>query len=179
MTALVHNLGLELPVYTEDTSVAWTLEDIKKAAQAETERFVRRACLEYDGGVGSLKKALKLANEALRRIADHVDSGTIDYTWGLYQGYSPIRDRKHDSSRHPLIPPGFSLVADVEILPQAQRLDHIESEELEIKLDDFFVTHRRVYGICDIGAEQFMTRGLGGSQDTVLVDIEPRLVYLH
>jgi hypothetical protein len=181
MANVVHNLGLELPVYPPDTEIAWTKSDIEAAAQNGEPDFKRRTIL-YDEFSPNLKTSLRLASELLAHIAYYGLSGTVvTHEWALYEGRSPHDDPRYDSGRHRLIPDGYSLVAKVEAI-KGRTPNDAEKEDLQTNLENYFTNHRHTkihkeMQLIDITAEQCMLRDntADGEPRWSLVDIDPRM----
>lgn len=181
---LVHNLGLELPVFDSGTAVAWTTEAIKATASQQAQErgsFVRRTVLSFGRAScpDSLRDSLHLADSAIDRLCDVTDTIPVSYCWGLYKGLCPetLQNSAYDSSKPlELIPRGFSLVASVEAITGAE-IGGTESIQLDrsISEGELNSTYCALGSIImwDVTANQFVTNQRTGR--VTLVDIEPRL----
>lgn len=180
MPALVHNYGLELPVFDEATPIAWTTDEIEDAAKAaESTTFVRRTILEDVGRSINLKHALDLADLVLSRTAEHFEAELLDHTWGLYKGYYADSPEVITFSSHSvhLIPQGYSLVAEVPILRQAHALDATQKATIFDKRFTYQATmgaSTTPYTLRDLSSAHFVSTRERDNQRLTLVDIDPR-----
>jgi len=189
---LLKHSGHELPVYSED-DVAWTVDDIRTAAQSGEDYFVRRTSLEYDGYEDNLKSVLDLADLVLSNACELLEVKKVDHKWGFAPISETTRNRleHHDafSSRHMLLPSGLALVACVSVVTDATPLSMMQRVELDDRLDDYHgLTHRihpskYIKGIFakDVRPRQFVIDPAKTEEycrGITLVDIEPRLASL-
>lgn len=116
------------------TPIAWTSPKVKEVAASGVDSFYRRTRLKLDTDQNPqyLNDALRLADMAIEQTAAALNVKPISYKWFLYHGTSPDNNELFDSSSHPLIPDGFSLVAGVEnIFPTTEPTPAVQAELAE------------------------------------------------
>jgi hypothetical protein len=167
----------DLPTYGKDTAVAWTTNDIRKAAELGGATFVRRALL-FGVADMSLRAALTTAKQTIDHTAEVLGTSCIAYTYGLYEG----RRTHHEQDSR--IPTGYSLVAEVQNIIPCTPLTSEQRKELALQV---FRTHtgirppaarRTGFLLGDPGPRQFVSTIQSNTEPAVpvYVDIEPDLV---
>ncbi|HSX16187.1 MAG TPA: hypothetical protein VLF40_05325 [Candidatus Saccharimonadales bacterium] len=98
----------------------------------------------------------------------------VRHEWGLFKGRTPQTEPDYDSSRHPSLPDGYSLVAEVDAVKPIVEPDACT----EARLAERMV---RLPKVCGYGIEDLTTRHvlfqLAGQHALQgwLADFEPRL----
>lgn len=193
MTVLMRYPGLDMQIFESDTPVAWSSDEIEAAAKAESDSFVRRTALVDAGVTGThlddlpLSLILDRTEKAMTHLCEYIGRGTsiVEHEWGLYRGLPPSRvPKQYDSSNHPSIPKGFSLVAKENRVIGAAAISNktaignaivtrLQGYEAQLFLPPSVrkITFPNIVYL-DIKPRQFVLNSRG---KPVLVDIEPRV----
>ncbi|HUB93467.1 MAG TPA: hypothetical protein VMB52_03105 [Verrucomicrobiae bacterium] len=164
------------PVLPEDTPVAWTDTEIMEAAASGVEEFTRRARLNLnrtDQLPEDLKTALRIADIAIEETAKALNATPVKYEWFLYPGSNPDYSDFNDSGSHPLIPPGYSLVARVKNIPTTE-LSPAQQAQLAGQITH--TTRRNNPHIADLNVEHVVA-DRNGQLHLVDIDAEVAGVY--
>ncbi len=175
MTNLLHGYP-DLPEYGPETPVAWLSGDIRRTATSGVDSFVRRAVLQYDGP-GNLDRALRTVRGAFQQAARLLGAEVVKHQIGLYRGLPPaaVTNPFYNSSLHPLVPTGYSLVADVQVVPDARRFTITEKLAFIDRWDGYIAAVRGWRPI-DSYYEQMLVEPLvDGNTQTVFVDVDQRI----
>lgn len=173
----VHNRGLELPVYPADTLfINPKHTDPAESDVHGTGTFVRRVDM-FAEGFSSLKKALNTADEVFARVAGHTGAIVVEHHWGFLDRPRSVQQQK----LWPLVPPEFTLIAEIEIIRDIQPLTADQKE----KLEDYSVWDTKLagngYTWIDYSSGQFIN-GLSITQpepQLILSDIEPLIAAIR
>ena len=158
---------LGLPIY-ETSQVAWTAQEIASLTCSGVSRFLRHADLQCDEQDRNLPAMLDLANAVLREAAKATDAKLVPYNWGLARS-----NPRYNFLRHPAAPVGYTLVARVANVVNAQPLTHAQKHRLNIAVPTYEARrHTSGYFMYDLSPDQFVNSPNSG---TYLVDIDPRL----
>jgi hypothetical protein len=151
MAELIHNYGIELPIYPTKAVVATSNEAIEAAASdPDASSFLRRVRLHCPGA-RNLGTALRISETAMRALAQTTGADIPQSPLGLYR--LPPEKRYYNT---PLAPKGYLLVADVEIIRPLSPMTVQERTALAYKLDDHSWRPREAgeYSIRDTGPSQ-------------------------
>jgi hypothetical protein len=179
---LIRNKGLELPVFSRWTPVAWTSDEIRARARTGVDTFVRRTTLRCAGAV-SLKGALQIADDIFNRAAEHANIEVVEHIWGLSLRRPSHKARKYEHwrLRNDLVPQGYSLVAQVANLAPLVEPDTNTYHTVCEALNDFHNSSRipapkmSELHIGAVGFRQIET-GNGLALRGVILDIDPYLL---
>ncbi|HSX36974.1 MAG TPA: hypothetical protein VLG13_02565 [Patescibacteria group bacterium] len=181
MPALVHNLGLELPVFDKDTRIAWGHQDIAQGGDRKADTLIRRTRFRALGAT-SLREALHAADALFQMAAAHAGATVVGHSWGLYhagRGHPQYFGVGGDVVHPPLLPAGHVLVAEVDILRYTNPLRPSQKETVDKALETYSKAEQAnsQFKWVEACSSQFVTakEQPGADAQLWLIDIEPIL----
>lgn len=168
MSNYVSTYGLDLPVYASNADVRYPFH-INNLPATQTS-FIRIVDIEdYSRTLpNNLKEVLKIADECFDQAASLCDAQTIKHTWALHE--------KPRASQERILPKGFSLVAEVNLIDDIGHT--VSSEEAVLHGLSVYKKQHANYKWDDAKPNQF-TRAIPPGKDTPMTLLHDIDIYIR
>lgn len=173
MPNVVHNLGLELPIF-DDAQMVWG--NLEQSRIPESDDFVREITVSSTAMALQLKKALALTAIEFNKISNECEAQIVPHEWGLLP-LSPEDAWDGHKGTHSDIP-GYKLVAKVARLTVHQwSQDDARLATIQVGTEHYSkrpATFADGWKIEDMSPRQFVLAQTKGAEETTpfLTDID-------
>lgn len=172
--------GLELPIHDPATPVAFTKSQLEDFGRLGTPSFVRRVDLRVHAPeIDTLNAALRIADVLMNAVTEQTGIDHVHPRWGLYPAAeSTVASELAEEYRHPLVPNGYALVAEVDTVHGCSRLDDDEEYALQADFQNYYRGNHGV-ALDDLDCEQ-VGKGSTSSNPVlrkILLDVDIRLFH--
>ena len=175
MAELLTYTGIDLPVFSPETPIAWTKQQIANIGQTVGATAVRRVFFT-PSSLTSLQAVVETADALFDDVAELCEATVVPHSWGLARRPESLQSSISPLIRQPLLPVDMELVAEVDIIRASRLPSRNEAREMRAKLRRRELS-RPYVDWRDDHTHQFLhgTNAADHRKGMWLVDIEPVL----